>query len=85
MELTNNQLPWKEMLTDITRNHSLHDNLVSSGFGYEAFAVTREDPLYSRLTTPHSIFLSGNTLNHIRCKMSLCHAPVLGGDRVDTH
>jgi len=59
---------------------SLHDNLVSSTFGYEASAVTRENPFYSRLTTPHSIILSGNTPSRIRCKMFPGHAPETDGD-----
>ena len=72
-EFKNNQLLFKEILTNITsfgtinpkyhvkwlRLHlqevSLHDNLVSSAFGYEAFAVTRETPFYSRLTRPHAL------------------------------
>jgi len=58
----------------------LHDNLVSFAFGYEAFAVTRENPFYSRLTTPHSIIPRGNTPNYIRYKMFPGHAPETDGD-----
>jgi len=58
----------------------LQDNLVFFASGYEAFAVTREDPFYSRLTTPHSIILSGNTPSQIRCKMFPGHAPETDGD-----
>jgi hypothetical protein len=97
-QLTNNQLRFKEMLTNITsvgtvnpkcdikwlRPHFqevlLQDNLVSFASGYEAFAVTREDPFYPRLTTLHSIILSGNTPDHIRCKMFPGHAPETDGD-----
>jgi len=58
----------------------LQDNLVSFASGYEDFAVTREDPFYPRLTTPHSIILSGNTPGHSRCKMFPGHAPETDGD-----
>jgi len=59
---------------------SLHDNLVFSASGYEVFAVTREDPFCPRLTTPHSIILSGTTPSHIRCQMFPGHAPETDGD-----
>ena len=67
------------------QNVSLHNNLVSSASVYEAFAVTHEDPFYPRLTTPHSIILSGNTpaLFSVRCSLVTHQRPK--GACLDTH